>query len=48
MDLAAGGSALHAALAGYPTADFRDQGSTVAGRLEAIDRVLGMVTVLLL
>jgi putative ABC transport system permease protein len=48
VDQAAGGSALRAALAGYPTADIRDQGSAVAGRLEAIDQVLGMVTVLLL
>jgi putative ABC transport system permease protein len=28
--------------------DIRDQGSAVAGRLQAIDQVLGMVTVLLL
>jgi putative ABC transport system permease protein len=48
VDLAAGGSVLRAALANYPTVDIRDQGSAVAGRLQAIDQVLGMVTVLLL
>jgi putative ABC transport system permease protein len=48
VDAAAGGSSLRAALADYPTADIRDQGSAVAGRLQAIDQVLGMVTVLLL
>ena len=48
VDTAAGGAALRAALADYPTADIRDQGSAVAGRLQAIDQVLGMVTVLLL
>src|SRR4051794_35725128 len=48
VDSAAGGSSLRAALADYPTADVRDQGSAVAGRLQAIDQVLGMVTVLLL
>ena len=48
VDSAAGGSSLGAALADYPTVDVRDQGSAVAGRLQAIDQVLGMVTVLLL
>src|SRR3954468_2896708 len=48
VDSAAGGSSLRAALADYPTADVRDQGTAVAGRLQAIDQVLGMVTVLLL
>ena len=48
VESAAGGSSLGAALADYPTVDVRDQGSSVAGRLQAIDQVLEMVTVLLL
>ena len=48
VDSAAGGSSLARRAADYPTVDVRDQGSAVAGRLQAIDQVLGMVTVLLL
>ena len=48
VDPAAAGSSLRAALDAYPTTDVRDQGSAVAGRVQAVDQVLGMVTVLLL
>jgi putative ABC transport system permease protein len=48
VDPASGGSALHGALADYPTTDIRDQAGAVADRLRAVDQVLGMVTVLLL
>jgi putative ABC transport system permease protein len=48
VDPAAGRAALRAALSSYPTAAIQDQGSAVATRLQAIDQVLGMVTVLLL
>jgi putative ABC transport system permease protein len=48
VDPAAARTALRAAVATYPTADVRDVGSAVEQRLQAIDQVLGMVTVLLL
>lgn len=43
-----GRAAIAAALRDYPTADLRDQAEAVQGRLQAIDQVLGLVTVLLL
>jgi putative ABC transport system permease protein len=52
--MVAGGSpavteaALKRALAGYPTADVRDQAAAVDGRTATIDQILGLVTVLLL
>jgi putative ABC transport system permease protein len=48
LDMGAGRQALTTALAGYPTASVMDEGTAVAGRLQAIDQVLGLVTVLLL
>jgi putative ABC transport system permease protein len=48
VDAAAGRTAISRALRAYPTADVRDVGSAVEGRLQAIDQILGMVTVLLL
>ena len=41
-------AALKRALAGYPTADVRDQAAAVDGRTATIDQILGLVTVLLL
>jgi putative ABC transport system permease protein len=48
VDPAAGRKALTTALAGHPTASVMDEGTAVAGRLRAVDQVLGLVTVLLL
>jgi putative ABC transport system permease protein len=48
VDMSAGRAALTDALKGYPTADVNDEATAVAGRLQAIDQVLGLVTVLLL
>jgi putative ABC transport system permease protein len=48
VDMAAGRAALTGALKGYPTAAVKDEGTAVEGRLQAIDQVLGLVTVLLL
>ena len=48
VDSRSGASTLRTALSDYPTVAIRDQGSAVAGRVQAIDQVLGMVTVLLL
>jgi len=48
VDMPAGRAALTAALKAYPTADVKDEATAVAGRLQAVDQVLGLVTVLLL
>ena len=48
VDASAGQSALTGALKAYPTAEVKDEAAAVAGRLQAIDQVLGLVTVLLL
>ncbi|GLZ14893.1 ABC transporter substrate-binding protein [Actinomadura sp. NBRC 104425] len=40
--------ALQTALAGFPTADLRDQAAAVEGRTKTLDQVLGLVTVLLM
>ena len=45
---AAAQDAIETALAGYPTAEVRDQAAAVAGRAAALDQVLGLVMVLLL
>lgn len=47
-DRAAAERAIKAALADTPTAQLRDQAAAVAGRTQAIDQVLGLVTVLLM
>ena len=48
VDMAAGRTALTDALKGYPTVAVKDEGTAVEGRLQAVDQVLGLVTVLLL
>jgi putative ABC transport system permease protein len=48
VDPAAARTALATALRGYPTAEIQDQRTAVDNRLQAIDQVLGLVTVLLL
>jgi putative ABC transport system permease protein len=48
VDTAAGAAALRTAVRGLPTVDVQDQAGAIAGRVQAIDRVLGLVTVLLL
>jgi putative ABC transport system permease protein len=48
VDMAAGRAALTDVLKGYPTAAVKDEGTAVEGRLQAVDQVLGLVTVLLL
>jgi putative ABC transport system permease protein len=48
VDMAAGRAALTDALKGYATVAVKDEGTAVEGRLQAVDQVLGLVTVLLL
>jgi putative ABC transport system permease protein len=48
VEAGAGRAALGTALRSYPTAAIRDQGTAVDDRMQAIDQVLGLVTVLLL
>lgn len=47
VDPVAAGTAIERALAEYPTADLRDHAEAKAARTGAIDKILGLVTVLL-